>query len=251
MRFPGHVIVAAVMAAALAGASAVLPRATAAEQTCPAGSSPDPRFSVGELYLPAGAPPYSTIVLTRYRLAPGETLPAELDVPIMYVVESGELQYPSQAGAGILGRSACLPDDGHFGPQEFTTNTTRDGFTSVNAGETVVAEHGLEGPLRNGGDLPLVMLEVRVIVPEIDPASGLPIVDPVIAAREENREFRLRKEKCKAQAQAAAKGTPVAIDRQPAAAPAATPAFTTAGWGSDVKREPHKTPRACDEAPGQ
>lgn len=238
-----HVIIAVFLAAALVAAPAGQGRAAATGQPCPAGTSLAPWQSVGELLLPTGAIPYSTIALTRLTLAPGETLPAELDAPIMYVVESGVLEYPSQAGAGILGgTSSCIPDNGH---SSFSSSSiiTEDGYTSVNAGETLIAEHGLEGPLRNGSAMPLVLLEVRVIVPEIDPASGLPIVDPMTAAREQNRDLRLRKEACRAQARAAAAGTPVAAGPD---APEPPPAFTTAGWASDAKRERRKTPRACE-----
>ncbi|MEZ4562907.1 MAG: hypothetical protein R2853_09230 [Thermomicrobiales bacterium] len=237
-----HVIIAVFLAAALVAAPAGQGRAAATGQPCPAGTSLAPWQSVGELLLPTGAIPYSTIALTRLTLAPGETLPAELDAPIMYVVESGVLEYPSQAGAGILGgTSSCIPDNGH---SSFSSSSiiTEDGYTSVNAGETLIAEHGLEGPLRNGSAMPLVLLEVRVIVPEIDPASGLPIVDPM-TAREQNRDLRLRKEACRAQARAAAAGTPVAAGPD---APEPPPAFTTAGWASDAKRERRKTPRACE-----
>jgi hypothetical protein len=251
VRLLHHVLIAVLLAATVASAPAGQVHVAATEQACPAGTSPAPWVPVGDLYLPAGAIPYSTIALTRYRLAPGETRPAELDVPIMYVVESGELQYPSQAGVGILGGMlSCIPDDG---ASSFSSSSiiTEDGFTSVNAGETMVAEHGLVGPLRNGGDIPLVLLEVRVITPEIDAASGLPIVDPIIAAREQNRAFEIRKQECKARAQAIANGTPVApLPASPVyiEPPEPTPAFTTSGWASDATREPRKTPRACERS---
>jgi hypothetical protein len=204
-------------------------------------------MSVGDLYLPAGAIPYSTIALTRLTLDPGETLPAELDVPIMYVVESGVLQYPSQAGPGILSSLYCLPDDGRIS-MSGSIKISNDDYVTASAGQTLVAEHGLVGPLRNGGTVPLVLLEVRVIVPEIDPASGLPIVDSVIAAREQNRDLRLRKEACRARTRAAAEGTPVAADPETTAAPEVTPAFTTSGWASNAKPERQKAPRACRDS---
>ena len=232
------------LTATFAYVAAVQPRAATAEQPCPAGTSPDPRFSVGDLILPTGAIPYSTIALTRYTLAPGEMLPTQLAEPIMYFVESGELQYPSQAGVGIVTRPACLPDDGHISMSGSIT-TTADDYVGVRAGQSLVAEHGLEGPLRNGGDTPLVLLEVRVIVPEIDPASGLPIVDPVTAAREQNRDLRQRKEECRAQKRAIAAGTPAANLPAIMATPEPTPAFTTSGWASDAKPERRTTPRAC------
>ncbi|MDQ2655483.1 MAG: hypothetical protein M3Z20_20835 [Chloroflexota bacterium] len=207
-------------------------------------------MSVGDLFLPTGAIPYSTIALTRYTLDPGATLPAELDVPIMYIVESGVLQYPYQAGPGILSSPYCLPDDGHIS-MSGSINLSNDDYVTVNAGQTLVAEHGLVGPLRNGGDVPLVLLEVRLIIPEIDPASGLPIVDPFVAAREQNRDLRLRKEECRARARAIAEGTPVAplpADPVYIEAPEPTPAFTTSGWASDVTRERRKTPRTCKDS---
>lgn len=178
-------------------------------------------------------------------------MPAEIDVPIMYVVESGVLEYPSQTGIGIMqGPPSCIPDDGHFsGGGSFTI--TEDNFVPVSAGMTLIAEHGLAGPLRAGGTMPLVVLEVRVMVPEIDPATGLPIVDPVIAAREQNRDFRLRKEACKARERAIAKGTPVAPLSAPPVyveTPEPTPAFTTAGWQSDPNRDRYKIPRICEGA---
>jgi hypothetical protein len=201
---------------------------------------------LGDLYLPTGAIPYSTILLTRYRLDRGETLPAQLGEPIMYVIESGVLEYPSQAGVGIIGGMlSCMPDDGRIS-MSGSSSASQHGYTSANAGETLVAEHGLEGPLRNGGTVPLVLLEVRVLVPEIDPATGLPIVDPMIAAREQYRDLRLHKEECRARKRAIANGTPVARLPADVAAPEATPAFTTAGWTSDVKREGRKVPRTCN-----
>lgn len=249
MRLSNCLLIAALLAVTFAAASTEQPGAAKSDQPCPAGTSPNPRQSVGDLYLPAGASPYSTILLTRHRLATGETLPAELGVPIMYVVESGVLEYPSQTGVGIMqGPPSCIPDDGHFsGGGSFTI--TEDNFVPVSAGMTMVAEHGLNGPLRAGGTMPLVMLEVRVLVPEIDPASGLPIVDPVIAAREQNRDFRRRKEACKARERAIAKGTPVAPLSAPPVyieTPEPTPAFTTAGWQSDSNRDRYKTPRICE-----
>jgi hypothetical protein len=244
MHLLRHVLTAVFLAATLSPTPAMQARAATTDQECPAGTSPAPWVPIGDLFLPDGAPPYATIALTRLRLAPGETLPAELDVPIMYVVESGELQYPLQAGIGILGGTlTCISDDGH---SSFSSSSiiTEDGFTNVHAGETLIAEHGLEGPLRNAGQAPLVMLRVSVIIPEIDPASGLPIVDPVVAAREQNRDLRLRKEACRARARAAAEGTPVAAESEALAE--ATPAFTTSGWASDVKHEHRKTPRVCE-----
>lgn len=244
MHLLRHVLIAVFLAATLGLTPAALAQPSTVEHPCPTGTSPAPWQSVGDLFLPAGAIPYSTVVLTRLTLDPGETLPAELDVPIMYVVESGVLEYPSQAGPGILWSLYCLPDDGRISMSSSIT-TSDDDFIGVKAGQTLVAEHGLEGPLRNGGTMPLVLLEVRVIVPEIDPATGLPIVDPVIAAREQNRDLRLRKEACRARARAAAAGTPVAAEPE---APAPPPAFTTAGWASDAQREPRQTPRACKGA---
>lgn len=243
MHLLRHVLIAVLLAATLVATPAVHTQAVT-EPPCPAGTSPAPWQSVGDLLLPTGAIPYSTIALTRLTLAPGETLPAELDVPIMYVVESGVLEYPSQAGPGIISSLYCLPDDGRISMSGSIT-TSDDDFIGVNEGQTLVAEHGLVGPLRNGGTELLVLLEVRVMIPEIDPASGLPIVDSVTAGREQNRDLRLRKEACRERARAAAAGTPVAEAPE---SPEPTPAFTTAGWASDANREPRRTPRACKGA---
>ncbi len=243
------VLTAVFLIAAFAAAPGGQVRATT-EQACPEGTSPAPHMSVGDLYLPAGAIPYSTIALTRLTLDPGETLPAELDVPIMYVVESGVLEYPLQAGVSILSSQYCLPDDGVISMSGSST-ITGDGYATVDAGDTLVAEHGLVGPLRPGGSTPLVVLEVRVLIPEIDPATGLPIVDPMIAAREQNRDRRLRQEECRERARAAAAGTPVAAEPETTVTPEPTPAFTTSGWSSDVKPERLKTPRVCKNATGR
>lgn len=248
MRFFGRFLVAVFLVISFATASIELTGAAETDPECPPGTSPNPWISVGDLYLPAGANPYSTIALTRLRLAPGEMRPAELDVPIMYVVESGVLEYPSQTGVGIMqGPPRCSPDDGHFsGGGSFTT--TRDNFVPISAGMTLVAEHGLEGPLRAGGATPLVVLEVRVLVPEIDQTSGLPIVDPLIAAREQSRELRLRKEQCRARRRAIAAGTPAASLPPISATPEPTPAFSTAGWASETSPARERAPWTCKDS---
>jgi hypothetical protein len=249
MQFFGLALIVVFQATTFASAPAVQGHAAVTAQPCPAGTSPTPRQSVGDLYLPAGAIPYSTIALTRLTLDPGEALPAALDVPIMYIVESGVLEYPLQAGVGVLSSLYCQPDDGHISMSGSST-ITEDDYTTVDAGDTLVAEHGMVGPLRAGGTVPLVLLEVRVIIPEIDTATGLPIVDPFVAAREQNRDLRLRKEECRARARAIAEGAPVADLPVDIEAPEPTPAFTTSGWATDAKRERRKTPRVCEDAAG-
>jgi len=136
--------------------------------------------SLGELLLPEGTVPYTTTTLTRLILQPGETITPGTDVPVMYYVELGSLAYELQPYIGVMDSATCVPEDGPLSVGGSIT-LSADGRLTVTQGQSVTAEHGISGSLVNTGTTPLVLLQVSVIAPHIDPVSGLPIVDPATA----------------------------------------------------------------------
>src|SRR5215207_9162107 len=94
-----------------------------------------------------------------------------------------------------------------------------EGMASVSQGEALVSEDVPTGPLKNGGGSPLVMLQMMLVLPQIDPATGLPIVDPATAGRLAARERERQKNACKAGAASLAGDEATS-----------TPAVSTAGW---------------------
>lgn len=227
-------------------ANALSATATAPEDgLCPAGEHPAPIASMGELYLLSGALPYTMVSLDRLVVDPGDAVPELPGRPAMYFVQSGILEYETQPWTAIMAGAPCIPDDGPMS-MEGSTSTGRDGFTSVSPGQALVADRGLTGTLRNGSSELLVILRVLIVAPDIDPASGLPIVDPMTAAREQNRAREIRKQACKdLKRQAALTGTPVDPTQPPFADVAATPTFSTAGWSTDAEGKRETTPRNC------
>jgi hypothetical protein len=223
-----------------------------AQDACPPGTDPAGTVSLGQMVLSQGAPPYATVMLTRITLQPGESLDPISTHPTIFYVESGVLQYPFQPWLSIMAAPACVPEDGPF-TMGGTTTVDAGGMVTVSQGQALIAESGVTGPIANGGATPLVILEMTVIAPELDPVSGLPIVDPATAGRERAKAFEERKQACKAETRQAkrrsAMGTP-ATDSRPdesLTGPIATPAVATSGWATDVRHEPRTIPRACQE----
>ena len=127
-----------------------------------------------------------------------------------------------------------------------------DGVVNISQGQAVIAEHGMLGSLVNNGTIPLVLLRVSVLAPKIDPATGLPIIDPATAGREQARARNEMKDACKAETRPKRKGSGQASpspedDAEDQPAYLATPAVSTAGWGGDAAHEQRALPKACRE----
>lgn len=174
----------------------------------------------------------------------------------MYIVESGELHYPLQSPAAVNLGPSCIPDADPTAslPAENIVSSSSsisvnpDNQLVVTAGQTLVAEHGLVGPLRNEGTVPLVVVQIIVRAPKIDPVSDLPIVDSITAHREWDRIFQIRRQACKERRRAIAKGTQIAPLPAATATPEPTPAISTEGWASDSRRERSTMPRICRDS---
>lgn len=258
MRPPGFLLLTVLFTATVAATPAVTNLTATAEQTCPPGTSPPSTARYGEMFLPDGALPYSVIGVYRHTLQPGETMTTKQDVPVMYIVESGVLHYPLQSWTGTSLGTSCSPDpDTLPAIGEYTVigeyivtgggsiSVTADDEEVVTAGQTLIAEHGLVGPLRNGGSEPLVVIQIILRTPKIDPVSGLPIVDSITAHRERDRAFALRRQECRERLRAIMRGTPVAGPPDFSGTPEPTPSFTTADDENGVERERRTFPRIC------
>jgi hypothetical protein len=224
--------------------------ATATQDTCPPGLVPADTISLGELVLSNGATPYTMVTLTRLTLQAGESLDTNATNPEVYYVESGVLKYPFQPRQlSIMAAAPCTPATGPL-TAGGTITVDAHGMIIVSQGQALILEAGATGPITNGGTAPLMLLQMAAIAPQLDPVSGLPIVDPAIVAREQSNAFEERKETCKAQKKTGKRrdglGTPVtnAQPDQDLRAPLATPAVSTTGWASDA-RQTQPVPRAC------
>lgn len=253
MGLIGH-IATALLSVTFALAPVALSPAALTERPCADSGTTNPTGLVGELFLPVGATPYSRITITRHMLAPGQTMPTVSDMSVMYIVESGELHYPAQDWTGVYLRPSCVPfvaynmaiaDSGHNSSGGTIVISEADQIR-VTAGQTLVAEHGLFGPLSNERTTPLVFLEVTMKSPELDPASGLPIVDQTTADRELNREFALRKQECRERLRALARGNTTSYLPVYLESPEPTFDFTTADWIRAGAPEQPRVPQACD-----
>lgn len=217
--------------------------------SCPPGQSPRTVASLGDVLLDKGAPPFTRMVLSRIVLAPGETLDWAPTGYTAYYVESGVLQYTFQPGLAISWTPLCTSPDGRSsGSGDFHIDD--EGMATLNQGQTLIADLVPIGPIANGGIAPLVMLQMTLVLPEIDPATGLPIVDPVAAGRLAARERKVRKQQCRAEARQSASTTPIAAAGPTTAAEdwPATPAVSTAGWEVDSRNRESRAPKACRNA---
>jgi hypothetical protein len=207
----------------------------AAQVICPPGQIPAKIASLADILLDQGAPPYARMILSRITLMPGESLDFTPSGYTTYYVESGRLEYASRAGLAITSSHQCMNPDGRYsGGGSFHVDA--DGLATISQGEALISDVIPIGPLRNSGAAPLVMLQMTLLAPEIDPATGLPIVDPGAAARLAARVREQHKEACRA----AKLGTPVATAVPP-------PPFSTADWDSDAPERVPKLPKACRE----
>lgn len=222
-------------------------RSVAAHVECPPGEVPAEFVSFGDLYLPEGAPPYTKIFYDRRIVPPGGSLTFILPGPVLYYVVSGILKYDSQAGVAIQHASPCMPDSGHYSSFEGSTEVDEENRILVTEGQTVVAVHGITGPISNGGSEPLVLLRVGVIIPDIDPVSGLPLADPTDVGMEYQRSWNQRAQECKEARERAELGTPTPDDiLAQLTEPVATPAVSTAEWSGNDKPQRRTIPRACE-----
>lgn len=193
---------------------------------------PLPFAQLAEVPLPADVLPYSKISLARIIVQPGETLD---DTPAgftAYYVESGALKYRAdRPGFAIMDAPACESPDGHYsGGGSFAIDD--EGMALVTQGQALVSDAVPTGPIANGGGEPLAMLQMAFIPPMIDPASGRPIPDAMILARETARQRAQRKAACRATASPTA-GNEVST----------TPTLVPIAPLADVKE--FKEPRAC------
>jgi hypothetical protein len=247
MRIFWPLICCALLVALIAQSGRLPLPGAAAQDTCPPGQAPLEFVSLADVLLDKGAPPYATMALSRIVLGPGETLDVAPAGYTAYFVESGILTYGGQPGFEIRWTPKCTSPDGHFSGGG-TTQIDNEGMISVNQGEALVSDVVPTGPIKNGGSSPLVVLQLTLVLPEIDPESGLPIVDPVAVGRIASREFEQRKQACKDAVRSAAAGTPVGdVLVEARIESLATPAVSTAGWETDVRERPPKIPKACRE----
>jgi hypothetical protein len=82
------------------------------------------------------------------------------------------------------------------------------------------------------------MLQMTLVLPQIDPVTGLPMVDPATAGRLAARERERQRDACKAGATSLAGGEAIS-----------TPAVSTAGWEGDARDHKTRIPKACRELP--
>ena len=210
----------------------------AAQDSCPPGQTPLEIASLSDVLLTNGAPPFAKMALSRITLAPGESLDITPAGFTAYYVESGILKYASQPGFKVSWVPKCTSPHGSYAGGG-VIDIDAEGLTSVNQGEALVSEDVATGPLHNGGGSPLVMLQMTLIQPQIDPATGLPIVDPATAGRLAARERERQKNACKAGATSLAGSEAIS-----------TPAVSTAGWEGDDREHDPRIPKACRELPG-
>lgn len=217
--------------------------------SCPPGQSPRTIASLGDVLLAEGAPPHSRMVLSRIVLSPGETLALAPPGPTAYYVESGILEYTFRTGHGFSSTTLCESPDGRFsGGGSFSIDDR--GMTQVNQGQTLIADLVPTGPLSNGGTSPLVMLQVTLVLPELDPATGLPMPDSVAAARIAAREREAHRQRCRAEKRQAASGTPAsdAASIDPFEHWPATPAVSAADWAADSSAGKPPASKPCRNA---
>jgi len=210
----------------------------AAQDSCPPGQTPLEIASLSEVLLTSGAPTMAKMVLSRITLGPGESLAVTPAGFTAYYVESGILKFSFQPGFGISWAPACTYPNGRYSGGG-SMDLDAEGLASVTQGEALVSEDVPTGPLQNGGGSPLMMLQMTLVLPQIDPASGLPILDPATAGRLAARERERQRDACKAGATSLAGGEAIS-----------TPAVSTAGWEGDGRDHEPRIPKACRELPG-
>jgi hypothetical protein len=177
------------------------------------------------------------MALSRITLAPGESLDITPAGFTAYYMESGTLKYASQPGFKVSWVPKCTSPHGRYAGGD-VIDIDAEGLTSVNQGEALVSEDVPTGPLQNGGGSPLVMLQMTLVLPQIDPVTGLPMVDPATAGRLAARERERQRDACKAGATSLAGGEAIS-----------TPAVSTAGWEGDGRAHEPRIPKACRELP--
>jgi hypothetical protein len=217
--------VAALIRLSVPGASAQTP--------CPLGQAPLQNVALAELLLPSNPPPGAKIALSQITLAPGESLDPAASPYTAYHILSGVLQFRFQPWTTIMRAPKCATGDGFLASGGVTT-VDANGMASVAPGESLVTEDIRIGAVTNGSSQPLVMLVMTLVPAQIDPTTGLPIVDPGTAGRASAKAFEQQKQACKA-----------GISASPEAEQTAAPAMSTAGWEVESGRETGRVPRAC------
>jgi hypothetical protein len=219
------------------------PAAATATVVCPAGQDALPWVNLADVTLRQGASPYSRMTLARVTVAPGEALDVIPSGYTAYFVESGVLEYQSQPWLSITQGLACAPRDGHYAATGGSFSIDDDNVLSVGPGQALILEDVPASAIANGGSEPLVVLQMTLIPPEIDPVSGLPVVDPIMVGREAFWAREEQKQACRDAARAETLGTPV--DWEGLAVSPATPAVSTAGWETDGDEREPRVPKAC------
>jgi hypothetical protein len=210
----------------------------AAQDSCPPGQTPLEIASLSDVLLTNGAPPMARMTLSRITLEPGESLDVTPAGFTAYYVESGILKFSFQPGFSISWAPACTSPNGRYSGGG-GMHLDAEGMASVSHGEALISEDVPTGPLENGGKSPLVMLQMTLVLPQIDPATGLPILDGGTAGRLAARERQRQRDACKAGATSMAGGEAIS-----------TPAVSTAGWEGDSRDHETRIPKACRELPG-
>jgi hypothetical protein len=147
-------------------------------------------------------------------------------------VESGALKYRAdRPGFAIMESSACESPNGHSsGGGRFAIDD--EGMALVEPRQALISDAVPMGPIANGGSVPLVMLQMTLVPPQIDPATGQPMPGPVVLARAEAREREAHKQACRAAANPSIEGeTPATLTLVPIAR------------ATDLQRT--RSPKAC------
>lgn len=172
--------------------------ATASTLPCPDGSTPREHVELAAFVLPSEASIGAQVVLTRITLGPGEELQPEVTGYSAYFVESGTLKVqllPRGQGFHLEPAVQCEPASGVFsGGGSLTIDD--EGWMLVNAGTALIPDERPIERMANAGNDSLVLLQVALVFPEIDPATGQPLGDELVTDRgnrdrqEERRERR-------------------------------------------------------------
>lgn len=213
----------------------------AAQAACPPGEEPLEVVPLAEVLLLTPASQGARMVLTRITLAPGASLDISPTAPTAFHVESGVLRYQIQPGLSITSSPQCTSLDGRFAGGG-TTEVDADGMVSVNQGETLIADVVPTGPINNGGESPLVVLQVALVPGEIDPTTGNPILDPATAGRAKAIERQNRRDACRTESTSTGDALAEASTGSRPATPKSGDAWAVDSNESASKQEP---PKGC------
>lgn len=156
----------------------------AAAPPCPEGSTPAAFVRLAAFALPGEIPPGATVEFARVTLTAGEELRPETTGYTVFYVESGTLRFqmPLRGGFHLEHPAHCEPAGGVIsgGGADSIDN---EGWMRVEAGSALVSDEVPIERIGNAGSTPLELLQVTLLLPEIDPATGQPIGDELVTDR--------------------------------------------------------------------